>query len=158
MISGHGLFLVCVSLLAAWVLAWVPLPGLWAFGRPDLVALIILYWAYRHPDRIGVLAAWGMGLVTDLMLGTHLGTHAMAYAIMTYFLLNVQHRFRLYGMLQQSLVVFLLTGIAIMVRHWINQLTGVPARDLMFMLGAFGSALFWPFVRYTLDYMGGRTL
>lgn len=158
MISGHGLLLLLGSLTAGWLVAWIPLSGLAAFARPDLVALVLIYWAWRHPERHGVLTAWGVGLVTDLMLGSLLGVHALAYALMIYFFLNIHHRFRLYPMLQQSVLIFLLVGIAIMVVHWINQLTGIAARDLMFMLGAMGSALSWPFVRYTLDYLGGKTV
>ncbi|RMF18356.1 MAG: rod shape-determining protein MreD [Gammaproteobacteria bacterium] len=158
MISGHGLLLLLASLFVGWVTAWIPLHGLAAFVRPDLVALSLIYWSWRHPERFGVLTAWWVGVISDLVLGSWLGVHALAYALMIYFFLNIHHRFRIYPMLQQSVLIFLLVGIAIMVIHWINQLTGVAARDLMFMLGAIGSALCWPFVRYTLDYLGGKTV
>lgn len=158
MISGHGFLLLMGSLFAGWLAAWVPLNGLAAFARPDLVALVLIYWAWRYPERHGVLTAWLVGVLSDLMLGSLLGLHALAYALMIYFFLNIHHRFRLYPMLQQSVLIFLLVGIATMVIHWIKQLTGVAARDLMFMLGAMSSALCWPFVRYTLDYLGGRTV
>lgn len=89
---------------------------------PDLLAVVLMFWAVQQPGRPGMAAAFGFGLVMDVHKGAMLGQHALAYALLVFFALVLSRRILWYGALQQALhvaplflaahVVLLLAGLA----------------------------------------------
>ena len=70
--------IIVASFAAAFVLTGLPMAGWAAPWRPPWVALVLLYWCFAVPERVGVLAGWGCGLVLDVLVGTLVGQHALA--------------------------------------------------------------------------------
>nr|WP_235015291.1 rod shape-determining protein MreD [Oceanicoccus sp. KOV_DT_Chl] len=69
--NGRGV--IALSLIVALWLAIVPLP-LWAqWGRPALVAMVLLYWVIALPERVGIGIAWLVGIVQDVVTGLRWG-------------------------------------------------------------------------------------
>ena len=60
------IFSIFVGLV--WNLA--PWSGVGLMLRPDFLALILLYWGIHQPSKIGMGAAWLMGLIIDVANGS----------------------------------------------------------------------------------------
>jgi rod shape-determining protein MreD len=64
--------------------------------------------------------------------------------------LTLYQRLRVFSVLQQAGVVFVLVGINQLVCQWVQNLGGAGASSLLFLLPALSSALVWPVVMHTL--------
>ena len=60
--------------------------GLWgrASWLPDILALALVFWTIHQPLRVGVGAAFFLGLVMDVHQSSLLGQHALAYTCLLY--------------------------------------------------------------------------
>lgn len=141
---GSGRWVILLTLMGALLLSIVPLP-LWATsGRPELVAMVILYWVIALPQRVGIGVAWAVGLLQDIVQGTPLGQHAFALSVLAYLALILYQRLRMYGPVQQAAVIFILIGMNQLLCNWVQTLTGTHSPNLLFLLPALVSALLWP--------------
>ncbi|RMG27723.1 MAG: rod shape-determining protein MreD, partial [Gammaproteobacteria bacterium] len=77
--QSYGIILL--SLFTAWVLSVLPLPEAFRPWRPEWPLLVLVYWSLALPHRVNLGTAWITGLVQDLLVGTLLGQHALAYAV-----------------------------------------------------------------------------
>lgn len=139
---GDGI-LILVSLLLAMVLYAMPLPTLVAFGRPEWVALVLIYWAVFLPSRLGPGFAWLVGLVMDVLQGALLGKNALVMLLLVYLAQRLHKRLQMFPAIQQAGIVFILIGLQLLMLHWIDSLTGHAVRTMWFLLPALTSAVFW---------------
>ena len=143
--SGGGVILL--TFLGALTLVLVPLPGeLLQQARPEWVALILLYWSLALPERVGVGIGWLAGLAQDALLGTLLGQHALAFAVIAYLALRLHQPLRLVPVWQQALVVLGLLLLAQLVILWINGLIGRPLPGWPTLASAAVGAALWPLI------------
>jgi len=143
-LSINGIGVILATLVVALWLSVIPVP-LWAqTGRPEFVALVLLYWVIALPERIGIGAAWMVGFVQDIVEGSPLGQNALALAVLAYLALILYQRLRMFTPVQQAAVIFVLIGVNQMLCHWVQTLTGTASPNLLFLLPAFVSALMWP--------------
>ena len=89
-----------VSLLLALLLGLVPLPELLQPLRPYWLALVVAYWALEEPEKIGIGAAFALGVVADLVFGGLLGEQAMRMAILAFILDRFRARMRFFPLSQ----------------------------------------------------------
>ncbi len=130
-------------LVAAW-LTVLPLPDAVEFGRPTWLALALIYWVIALPHRIGVLWGFAVGLFQDVLTGVVLGQHAVALAVVAYVALAAHKRIRVFPPLQQSVVVFLLTGTGALIAYTVQSAVGrVLVPPVWVLLPALVSALIW---------------
>ncbi|WJW75932.1 rod shape-determining protein MreD [Thiohalobacter sp. IOR34] len=142
--QGGGV--IAVTLLIALLLGIVPLPeGLRAW-RPDWALLALLYWSLALPQRIGVGIGWLTGLLQDVLTGTLLGQHALAYAVAVYLVIKLHQRIRLYPLWQQSLSILVLLTLAQLLMLWINGIIGRPIHAWLYWVPSLVGALLWPLV------------
>lgn len=134
------------SLLLALLLSVAPMPQFMEVGRPLWLALVLSYWVLALPHRLGMVSAWGLGLVEDVLYGTLFGQNALILTLITFLVLSLQRRLRMFPMWQQSLVLLVVFGLAQLVQLWLNALTGNRLPTLLFVLPALISALLWPWV------------
>ncbi|BBO99819.1 rod shape-determining protein MreD [Sulfuriferula nivalis] len=87
--SGHVITISLILALAFNLLPW-SVDYLWL--RPDFLLLVLLFWLIYQPARVGLGAAWALGLLVDLTDGSILGQHALAYAVTTFALMLLQRR------------------------------------------------------------------
>ncbi len=144
--AGGGTWVIVMTLFVAAVLAVVPLPGAIAWGRPEWVALVLVYWCIALPHRVGVVVALVCGVLLDVLEGAALGQNTFALAVLALLCASLYQRLRLFSLWQQSGMLFLLIGIHQLICQWVQNLEGVGARSLLFLLPAFTSALLWPLV------------
>lgn len=148
--EAHGYGIVLATFFCAAVLAILPLPNWLLWGRPEWMALALIYWCIALPQRVGVFTALVVGVLLDVLEGAVIGQNAFALVVMALLSLTLYQRLRVYGLLQQAGVVFVLVGIHQMICQWVQNLEGTGAQTLLFLLPAFSSALLWPVVLRSL--------
>lgn len=137
---------VFISFLVASLIMLLPLPSGWAWVRPELVVLVVIYWTVTLPDHVGVGMAFLMGLVQDVLENALLGHHALALVALAYVCSLSYRRIRNFALWQQSAWVFVLVGIHQLLWNWGSTFSGRTADSLIFLLPALTSALLWPLI------------
>ncbi len=154
-ISGRArnVWVIVMSLVFAGVLSVVPLPVWIELWRPDWVALVLIYWVIALPHRIGLISAWIVGFLIDVLEGTLLGLNAVILTMMAYIALTLYQRLRMFTPLQQSMTILMLIGTGQLIIFWIQTATGQNTADnLTFVLSALTSALLWPLIFVSLRF------
>ncbi len=150
----NATWVVYLTFVVAFLLAIVPFPE-WALNyRPQWVAMVLIYWAMALPYRVGIGFAWVTGLLLDILDGSLLGLNALALAAIAYITLSLHQRLRMFSSLQQSGVVLAMTGLYLMMTHWMKIAANqAVTSDLFFLLGALSSAFLWPWLFVLLRQM-----
>lgn len=98
-------WLLPVSVLLALLLGLLPLPGVLQPLRPYWLALVLAFWVIEDSERVGLGAAFGLGLVADLAFGGLLGEQSLRLVVMTFILQRFRSQLRFYPLAQQSLAI-----------------------------------------------------
>ena len=101
-------FVIPVSFVLAFMLTLLPMPGWAVWLRPAWVLMVLIFWAMSAPERVNVGTAWIIGIILDVLLGSLLGEHAFALTIVTYIVVRMYSRLRMFPLIQQGLSIFLL--------------------------------------------------
>lgn len=142
---------ILLSLLFALALSITPWPNVISWLQPEWVLLLLIYWSISLPLQFGVGTAWMVGLFQDSLMGTVLGEHAFACALVVYFALQFRLRFRLYPIWQQAMCVLLIILLAKIFIFWVEGLLGRQPALWQFWLPVITSFLIWPVLRTSLD-------
>lgn len=139
------------SVFAAFLLAALPLVEWAEPWRPPWVALVLLYWCFAAPERVGVLAGWGCGLVLDVLVGTLVGQHALGLAVVAWIGRRIFRRVRLLPLWQQALSVFVVLAVYHLLVSWVSGLRGLPVDATAHLSVPFAGALVWPWLSLLLE-------
>lgn len=147
---AKGGWAILLSVLVAMVLSVIHLPSDWptwlAWLRPNWLLLVIFFWVIELPHRVGLIAAWCLGLLLDALVNDPLGVNGLILASVTYVAWRFFERLRMYSVLQQAGLIFALVLAAELFRlsaqSWGQELHW---RWLVLMVPTV-SALLWPFV------------
>lgn len=145
-IRARNVWVIWLSFALALLLSVASLPEFMEVGRPLWLALFLTYWVMALPHRVGMTTAWCIGLLADVLNGTLLGQNALILTLVTFLVLSLHQRLRMFPMWQQSMVLLVVFGLAQLVQLWLNALTGSRPPTLAFVLPALVSALLWPWV------------
>ncbi|MFV2091328.1 MAG: rod shape-determining protein MreD, partial [Pseudomonadales bacterium] len=138
----------------------VHLPESWAqwlgWIRPAWVAMVVFFWVMELPDRMGLVSAWVLGLLLDVLYADPLGLNGALLASITYVGWRFYERLRMYSIVQQGVVVFVLVLL--------GECARVIVQDLVFDRGwswgvvfpALTSLLLWPFLYLLLQRLKFR--
>lgn len=136
-------WLILATIVAALVIDSMALPPALAHFRPNVLAVLVIYWSLMTPQRTGVTVAWIAGLLVDAMGGGLLGLNAMVLSLQAYVSLMLYQQIRVLPRFQQMLFVFVLLALGKLLAMLILGLAGrLPAVGFWFSLPA--SALLWP--------------
>ncbi|MGK9067242.1 rod shape-determining protein MreD [Stutzerimonas chloritidismutans] len=158
MISGrlNNGWVIWLSLLVALLLSVAPMPVNTELARPLWLGMFIAYWAITLPHRGGMAAAFIFGLMLDVLAGTLLGQNGLPLLLVTFLVLSLNQRLRMFPLLQQSLVLLVILGLGQLVHLWLNTLTGNRPPTLLFLVPVPVSALLWPWVFVALQWARRR--
>ena len=135
--------LVFASLGAAYLFNSLPWSG-WALqARPDLVLVVLVFWAIHQPGSVGHVLAFALGLAMDVGDSMLLGQHALAYVIATYGAQVLRVRVLAFGFLEQTLHVLGIFLGAAMVIVLLNLLLGAPFPGIAMALSPALAAIAW---------------
>ena len=118
--------------------------------------MVLVYWIIALPHRIGIITAWFVGIAMDVLLGSLIGQHALAYVVIAYIAANLYQRLRMFSVWQQAAVLFAILGLNSLINFWIESIAGVNAWSLWYLLPAISGALLWPWVFLMLRYLRRR--
>ena len=145
----HAYWVILGSFFVAFILALLPLPDWLLWGRPEWVALTLIYWVIALPHRVGLVTALLAGAFLDVLEGAIIGQNAFALAVVALLSLTLYQRLRVFSLLQQCGVVFILIGINQLVCQWVQNLEGAGGGRQLFLLPAVSSAVLWPVILHT---------
>ncbi len=117
-----------------------------AFLRPEWLVLTLIYWLLRHPEKIGIMTGVCIGLMMDVLSGSYLGVHILSLSLICYLVLTMHKRLKMFPLIQQSVVVFFIVSIQLMVVYTLRSVLGVSDMGLSYLWQALASAFFWPMV------------
>ena len=140
---------IAASLLAAGLLLSAPVP-VWASAwQPPWLTLVVAYWCLAQPDRVGVTAAFVLGVLQDALTGAPLGQHALALAVVAAAVLAEYQRLRVLPLWQQALLLAPLLAVHQLLLALVTGSSGRPVAAAM-LLPALSGALVWPWLFLTL--------
>lgn len=149
--SRTGMGVIFLSFFIALMLLIIPLPEGWAWYRPNIAMLVLIYWVLYLPDRVGVATGWCVGLLIDVLMGGVLGEYALGLSLIAYFTYRLHARMRMYPVFQQMFTVLILVGLAQVLVVWINYLQGSPYKFYLQWIPILTTTAFWPIVYLTLQ-------
>ena len=151
-VRSQGAWLIVLSFVCAFYLSILPFP-VWAeYWRPEWVALVLIYWSFVLPSRVGVVTGWISGLALDVLEGVTLGEHALSLTILAYLAGRLHRRVRVFPLWQQSLSVLVLVGINLLAVRMVQSSVAMVSEGLVYWLPCLVSALLWPWVFAMLKF------
>lgn len=147
---------VTMTMIVAIIFAVLPLPEPINAARPDLLLLLVIYWALSAPRIAGLLFAWLCGLSIDVLKGIILGQHALAFLVVAYIAHKNQLRIRVFPMSQQTATVFMMLAVYQFIVFWLDGIIGQPVTTWMRWLPVISGAMLWPILVAMLDTWNRR--
>jgi rod shape-determining protein MreD len=141
---------IAFTLIVALMVNLLPWSGPWLVAKPDFVALIVLYWCIQQPRKLGFAAAWLMGLMMDVAVGSLLGQHALAYSVLAFAGIVLHRRVLMFTMKNQILHVIpilLLNDLIVLV---IRKLAGADFPGFGYFVGSLIAGALWPVMCFLL--------
>jgi rod shape-determining protein MreD len=132
-----------LSLILASLLTTLPLPIYLKELKPLWLPMILLLWMIYFPGYIGVGIAWLVGLWADILLGTMLGVHAVAFSFVCYIAILFQRRLSMLSLFQQAVMVLLMLEMILLILFWIQYGIGFPPVKLSYWLSGLSTIFIW---------------
>lgn len=142
----HSWFAIFTTLFIAIVLALLPMPDWTIWLRPAWVLMVLIYWAMVTPYRVSVGMAWIVGLIMDLLNGTLLGEHALAFTVVIYFISRMHIRLRMFPLMQQGFSIFVFVLLYQFIIYCIQGFVGELPDSHLYWLSSVTSMLLWPWL------------
>ncbi|MBI4986623.1 MAG: rod shape-determining protein MreD [Rhodocyclales bacterium] len=124
------------------------------FGRlplvPDWVALVLTFWCVHQPQRVGMGAAFVLGLAMDIADGSVMGQHALAYVPLAFAAAGLSKRILWFPLLQQALHVLPMLLAAQIIMVVARTTGGGEFPGLLYFFSSFSGALLWHPLTYLL--------
>jgi rod shape-determining protein MreD len=117
---------------------------------PDLLAITLVFWTVHQPRRVGILAAFILGLSLDVHQGSLLGQHALAYAVLSYLAILIHRRLLWFKLSEQSLQVLPLFVAAHALQLLVRWVAGDGWPGWGVVAAPFLEALVWPVATHML--------
>ena len=148
--SRPKVWVIPATFLASYVLISFPVGLQWRGYAPDWVTLVLIYWCMAAPQRVGVGAAWLVGLGLDLLTFGLVGSHALTKTVIAFLVGRVALRLRVYPVWQQTAFILILlvveTAILVAIKYLVDgRLGGMVSWPAL----AVGVAV-WPFLFWIL--------
>ncbi|SRR5690554_1109928 len=142
---------VSLSLLFAFSLYMLPLPGWAMLARPELPLLVYLYWVLSVPHRYGIAVGAFVGFLQDIFTGAFIGTHIVLYAVLVASFLVAYRQVRMQSLWWQALtlVPFLLLLQCLRLALQAGQVPLSTSMAFIF-LPTLSSMLIWPWLMLSL--------
>ncbi len=139
----NPLFIV-VSLLAALALNMLPL-GRQAW-QPDLLMVLLAFWALNQPQRVGMGVAFLLGLCMDVDRSSLLGQHALAYALLVFAAGAMGRRLSWFSTPVQALHLLPLFAVVHGLQVLLRMVAGGIVPGPLVVVAPLIEALLWPLV------------
>jgi rod shape-determining protein MreD len=119
-------------------------------ARPDVLAVVLTFWAVHQPRRVGVGIAFFFGLAMDVHQGALLGQHSLAYTLMAFGAAVMHRRLLWFPLLPQTAQVLPLFVLAHVVQVLVRLAAGDGFPGWGVLLAPLLEGLLWPFASVLL--------
>jgi len=137
--------------LVALILETIPLPDAMQLARPPFLTIAIIYWGMMWPDRIGILTAFFLGLLLDILHGTLLGQNALALSMVAYLTFRFHLQIRIFPVWQLTGAAFALMSASAFLQLWIDGIAGNPSAGLARWISVLVGTALWPVLMGIMD-------
>lgn len=151
---NNNFLIIFLSLVTALFLTLLPMPEWAIWLRPAWVLMMLIYWAITTPEQVNVGIAWICGIFLDMLEGTILGEHALAFVVIIYLVTRMYTRLRMFPILQQSFSIFLLVLLYQCIIFCIQGFIGSLPNSWLFWSSSVTSMLLWPWL---LSFLRSKT-
>lgn len=133
---------IAVSIGVVFVLSLLPLSGfIW---MPDFLMVVLAFWAMHHPQRVGMVTAFLLGLCMDVQQTSLLGQHALSYVLVVYLAHRSSRRMMWFSPLTQALQMLpIFAGVQVL-QMVIRLLTGGIFPGVWVALAPLLETVLWP--------------
>ena len=146
----NNLIFVWSIMLLTTMMTIMPLPEFFHGIRIEWVSLAIIFFSMMNVSLMGVIAAWAIGLLLDLLQGGLLGENALILSIISYLSYRFRFQVRVYPDWQLMIVTLFFLSFGNLISLWIRGFSGRMLFVTEEWLSIFIAALIWPvFMRMT---------
>ncbi len=117
---------------------------------PDWVALVIVFWSVRSPLVVGTGTAFVLGILMDVVDGSLMGQHALAYVLMSYASRVMAHRILWWPLKQQLMNILPIIFIGACLQVLVRWFAGDELASVWYFLQPMVTALLWAPATYLL--------
>lgn len=144
------------SLAGALVLQLLELPYALALLRPLFVPLVLTYWVMVTPQPSGLLTAFSMGLMLDVLTGCVLGQHALALTVLVFIVIQLRGVLSLYPVWQEAVALMPVWLVYAFLMFWIDGATAHRSDPWLRWVPLLATGLAWPLVFTLLNGLRHR--
>ena len=146
----NNLIFVWSIMLLTTMMTIMPLPDFFHGIRIEWVSLAIIFFSMMNVSLMGVITAWTIGLLLDLLQGGLLGENALILSIISYLSYRFRFQVRVYPDWQLMIVTLFFLSFGNLISLWIRGFSGRMLFVTEEWLSIFIAALIWPiFMRMT---------
>lgn len=110
---------------------------------PDWLALVLCFWSVHEPRKVGTGVAFLFGILMDVVGGSIMGQHALAYVLLAFGAAALSRRILWFPLLKQALHVLPFLVGAQLVQLLIRLATGADFPGFVFFVDPLLAALLW---------------
>ena len=146
----NNLVFVWSIMLLTTMMTIMPLPDFFHGIRIEWVSLAIIFFSMMNVSLMGVITAWTIGLLLDLLQGGLLGENALILSVISYLSYRFRFQVRVYPDWQLMIVTLFFLSFGNLISLWIKGFSGRMLFVTEEWLSIFIAALIWPvFMRMT---------
>lgn len=123
----------------------LPLPDVLAAIRPLFYPATVLFWVLIQPGRFGLIAAWGCGILLDVIYGAPLSEHGLALAVAAYAVIRMRNLLWGFPVWQQAVMLAPIFLLYEFVLFWIDGVAGASVNPWWRWLPVLSTVIVWPF-------------
>ena len=143
---------VYLSLLLALVLALFQLSGWVEDFVPNLVLMVIVYWAIYRPDVMGMGMAWIVGIIHDSLTISMIGQHALIYVTVVFVFNSGVEKTRNYAFLEYMTWLILFIVFDVLMSVLFNRIFLQTEFEWAVLSSILGGIIIWPWLYVLLNY------
>ena len=140
----NNLIFVWLIMLLTTMMTIMPLPDIFYGIRIEWVAMAVIFFSIMNVSLMGVIAAWIIGLLLDLLQGGLLGEHALIFSVISYLSYRFRFQIRVYPDWQIMIVTLFLLSFGNLISLWIRGFSGRILFVTEEWMSIFIAALIWP--------------
>lgn len=133
-----------ILLIGCLLFTVVPVPKAYEYLRPCWVAMLVIYFCFKHPRFLSLWWIFFIGLLLDTLMGSLLGQHALALVVVAALTLRFYRRIYVFPMVQKMLAAFILIFVYQFMLLWVDGVAGQLHGGNLRWWAAATSALVWP--------------
>lgn len=139
---------IAFSVALVFVFSLLPLGGfVW---MPDVLMVVMAFWALHHPQRMPMSVAFVLGLGVDVQQTALLGQHALVYVLVVFVAQSVSRRMMWFSPLTQAVQLLPLFALAHLLQMLIRMASGGMFPGFSMVLAPVLEMVLWPLVSAAL--------